>query len=134
MNVSFLPFRRMAFAVLFVPLFTLAGLSRTFAQSEIPADPENLQVEVNTSSFTEATVTWNAVAEHFELRYRKKPSINEGFENGIPEGWTTIDADGDGYTWIDMRNIGQYTGSYDISSLEGKGEKARIEDDTPLIG
>ena len=27
-------------------------------------------------------------------------SFTVNFENGLPEGWTTIDADGDGYNWV----------------------------------
>ena len=34
------------------------------------------------------------------MRYRTKPLFFEDFENGLPEGWTTIDNDGDGYNWI----------------------------------
>ena len=26
-------------------------------------------------------------------------TIDEGFETGVPEGWTNIDADGDGFSW-----------------------------------
>ena len=28
-------------------------------------------------------------------------TLSEGFENGVPAGWTNIDADGDGYAWQD---------------------------------
>ena len=77
-------------------------------------DPENLQVQVNTENHVEANVSWDSNWELFELQYGKvfSDGITEGFENGIPEGWTTIDADGDGYTWIDKNNISQYTSYY----------------------
>ena len=58
-------------------------------------DPENVQV--NVISYTEATVNWTSDNDHFELRYKKNDP--EGFENGIPDGWAIIDADGDGYSW-----------------------------------
>ena len=58
-------------------------------------DPENVQAEV--LSYTKAKVNWVSDNELFELRYKK--GTPEGFENGIPDNWATIDADGDGYTW-----------------------------------
>ncbi len=33
------------------------------------------------------------------------------FDNGIPADWTTIDADGDGYTWVSSMNPGIYHNS-----------------------
>ena len=53
-----------------------------------------------------ATITWEATdeAESYNLRYR--PYVNIGghtydydFDDSSFDGWTTIDADGDGYTW-----------------------------------
>ena len=57
-------------------------------------DPENIQV--NNIGYTNATVSWTSDNDLFELRYR----VVEGFENGMPDDWATIDADGDGYTWV----------------------------------
>ena len=31
--------------------------------------------------------------------------FSEGFENGIPSTWTTIDSDGDGYNWLALSDI-----------------------------
>lgn len=36
--------------------------------------------------------------------------LEEGFENGLPSGWTTLDADGDGYTWTDEYGFDGHTG------------------------
>lgn len=32
-------------------------------------------------------------------------TIDENFDNGIPDTWTVIDADGDGYTWCNWINM-----------------------------
>ncbi len=60
--------------------------------------PENVQVQVDETMPTEATVSWSSENDLFELMYQK--GFIEGFENGFPEGWTTIDADGDGFNWL----------------------------------
>ena len=49
----------------------------------------------------EATISWTgSEAGSFNVRYRKEaePTFFEDFEDGLT-GWTTIDADGDGYNW-----------------------------------
>lgn len=47
-----------------------------------------------------ATASWTGAQEAYNLRYRCRPNtIFEDFEAGIPDTWTTIDADGDGYNW-----------------------------------
>ena len=63
------------------------------------SDLENLQVQVNAPNFTVANVSWASDNDLFDLRYGSFSSNQEGFENGIPDDWVTIDADGDGYTW-----------------------------------
>ena len=35
-------------------------------------------------------------------------SFSENFDAGMPAGWTTVDADGDGYTWVSSMNPGNY--------------------------
>ncbi len=66
----------------------------------VPADLQANDVSENT-----ATISWTGNNESYEIRYRRETSepqqviFSEGFENGIPDGWTNIDADGDGYTW-----------------------------------
>ena len=35
-------------------------------------------------------------------------TFNENFDSGIPAGWTTVDADGDGLTWVSSMNPGVY--------------------------
>ena len=35
-------------------------------------------------------------------------AFSENFDAGMPAGWTTVDADGDGYTWVSSMNPGNY--------------------------
>ncbi len=65
-------------------------------------DPEN--VHVTNPGPDEVTVSWTSDNDWFELRYYENTST-QGFENGIPEGWITIDADGDGYNWGMMNTM-----------------------------
>ncbi|MBR5102298.1 MAG: choice-of-anchor J domain-containing protein, partial [Muribaculaceae bacterium] len=64
-----------------------------------------------------AEVSWNGTQESYNLRYRTAPlpgGFYEPFENGVPDTWTTIDNDGDGYNWTNRTvatdNAGNPTG------------------------
>ena len=69
------------------------------------ADENTLPSDLTVSPIgdTYANVEWNGVQEKFNLRYRtaeKSGGFFEDFEgNALPEGWTIIDADGDGHNW-----------------------------------
>ena len=58
---------------------------------------------------TSATLDWVGSQESYNLRYRQI-SFFENFENvtnnNLPEGWTSIDSDGDGNNWYSVNNIG----------------------------
>ena len=56
-----------------------------------------------------AMLQWTGFQDEYDMRYRTKPLFFEDFENGLPEGWTTIDNDGDGYNWISSTS---YSSSY----------------------
>ena len=43
-----------------------------------------------------AQISWSATASGYNLRYGKAYT----FDDGTMQGWTTIDADGDGYDWV----------------------------------
>lgn len=51
-----------------------------------------------------AEVSWTGKADSYTLRYAELPGFFEDFENvtnnALPDGWTTIDADGDGNNWF----------------------------------
>ena len=52
---------------------------------------------------TSATVSWNGTGDSYNLRYRRM-ILSEGFEScsqgQLPAGWTALDADGDGHSWL----------------------------------
>lgn len=83
----------------------------------VPADLQASDVSENT-----ATISWTGNNESYEIRYRREISepqqviFSEGFENGIPDGWTNIDADGDGYTWTVTAAFSGHSGNKCISS------------------
>ena len=63
-------------------------------------------VEVDNITATTADVNVEGVQETYNIRYRTPAEINnidedftEVANGGIPEGWTVVDADGDGYNW-----------------------------------
>ena len=74
--------------------------SVNFITLSADAVPTNLTVTDVTDCT--ATANWDGAQDSYNLRYRKVALLNnisESFENGIPEGWTTIDYDGDNYGW-----------------------------------
>ena len=85
-------------------------------------DPENVQAQVDRTAFTEATVSWESDNDLFDMRYRKVQA--EGFEGGIPEGWATIDADGDGYNWGSIRSMYSYVSGH--NSEDGVASQSYI--------
>ena len=48
-----------------------------------------------------ATLSWTGYQDNYNVRYRSlgTPLFEDYFTNGM-DNWTTIDADGDGYTWV----------------------------------
>ena len=77
----------------------------------LPAPGQGMvkNVEVTDITATTATVNWTGEQETYNVRYRTAGYPGgeiEGFEYGLASGefptesgWTTIDADGDGYAW-----------------------------------
>jgi hypothetical protein len=67
----------------------------TPSQCDVPIDLAATDVKA-----TSATLKWTGYQESFEVQYRKSAVLfKDGFENGL-DNWTTIDADGDGRTWV----------------------------------
>lgn len=68
-------------------------------------NPAPYDIAVTTSPTT-ASINWEGGSDSYEVRYRKsaEPFYFEGFEGisdgKLPEGWTTVDADGDGKDWV----------------------------------
>ena len=67
---------------------------------------------------TTATLNWADYHENYDVRY-KQVFYFEGFEDGIPSSWTTIDSDGDGNTWIALSDIPSHYSQYSASGVSG---------------
>ncbi len=88
-----------------------------------PEIPTNLTAD---PTATTAKIAWEAGANNasYNLRYRKYAEDGEGiswnFDQSTLDGWTTIDADGDGYNWILGSTVG---GVYLVAdaTLAGQG-------------
>ena len=63
--------------------------------------PSELQAEVTVNT---AKLRWSSNQESYNVKYRKV-LFYEDFENGLPDTWTTIDNNGDGYDWYVDNNI-----------------------------
>ena len=92
------------------------------------AMPEN--VAVNNITDKTAEVTWvGNDGEQFNVRYREYlefQTFTWDFEEGI-EGWTQIDADGDGKMWTHHINTG--TGDFSVNSGVGSINSASYDKD-----
>ena len=91
-----------------------------------PEIPTNLTAN---PTATTAKIAWEAGANNdgWNLRYRKYAEDGEGiswnFDQSTLDGWTTIDADGDGYNWILGSTVG---GVYLVAeaTLAGQGHNS----------
>ena len=77
----------------------------TLAAGSVVEVPTDLTIDNITDQ--SATATWSGSNDSYTLRYRPvsdggeaESAFSVDFESGMPEGWTTIDADGDGYDWM----------------------------------
>ena len=74
--------------------------------------------DLNATNLTpnSATLSWTGEADSYNVQYRKAPHsellFSEGFENGIPSTWSTIDGDGDGNNWMALSEISTVYSSY----------------------
>ena len=64
--------------------------------------PSALQAVVTTGSTVQ--LRWTSNQESYNVKYRKV-LFYEDFENGLPDTWTTIDNNSDGYDWYVDNNI-----------------------------
>ena len=69
----------------------------SFTTTERYVGPSNVTASNITDS--SADISWTAAADEtsWNLRYQKVTKVDPA--NGIPEGWTLLDDDGDGYGW-----------------------------------
>ena len=85
-----------------IPNAQLMG-SKTFEYTVVSMNaPKDLTA---TTTTTTATINWTGAADSYKVRYRPttlNTNYYTSFENGLPDDWTTIDADGDGHCWKEM--------------------------------
>ncbi len=85
---------------------------------------------------TSATLDWAGSQESYNVQYRKAAVDNvllsedfEGLSDGaLPEGWTSIDNDGDGYNWASHTNTG--TGNHTTHGGDGCMTSASYDNDS----
>ncbi len=90
--------------------------------------PSNIQATLAADG---ATLTWTGFGDSYNVQYRTAASeevlFYEDFENGIPNTWTTIDADGDGHNWLAVSEIGttySYYANGDFTGWPHSGNNA----------
>ena len=90
--------------------------------------PSNIQATLAADG---ATLTWTGFGDSYNVQYRTTASeelfFYEDFENGIPNTWTTIDADGDGHNWLAVSEIGatySYYANGDFTGWPHSGNNA----------
>ena len=91
-----------------------------------------------TATSNTATISWTGAAERYKLRYRPTILVAtyfNGFENGLPDGWTLIDADGDGYCWSETDDLlgNAHGGVAYLSSASYLNDQGALTPDNWLI-
>ena len=79
------------------------------------ACPAPTNVSASNVTNSSAVINWEGNADSYNVRYRV--AFFEGFENGIPATWTTIDADNDGNNWFALSEMGTLYPAYANSYL-----------------
>ena len=74
-----------------------------------------INLAANDITYNSAKLSWTGYQESYNVKYRSLAHIedatfSENFDEGMAD-WTTIDADGDGYTWVSSMNPGDYHNS-----------------------
>lgn len=89
---------------------------------------------------TTATISWQGENDSYKVKYRIPASqeviIFEDFESGLPEGWTTIDSDGDGNGWVASNTVGNFnchSGSVCMISASYDGNSGALTPDNWLV-
>lgn len=86
-------------------VFTTTGLN-----------PVPFDVNVD-ASYNSATISWTGFSDSYKLSYRKalkeNPTFFESFDSGLPDTWTTVDADGDGNNWLALSDVPTVYPAYD---------------------
>ena len=104
----------------------------------LEACPTPTSLAVSEITAYSAKVSWTSDNDNFDLRYvatsKGRATLEYGFE-GDYEGWTTIDADNDGYDWVlNSETEGNYltndlTGSHTGSGMMVSGSYSNVTGD-----
>lgn len=91
------------------------------------ANPQSYTITVTANPTNGGTVNGGGIYQQGQsctvtAEANRSNSFYVDFDTGIPAGWTTIDADGDGYTWVSSMNPGDYHNSG--VDLTGTGHNA----------
>ena len=94
--------------------------------------PRPTDLSVSDTTISTATVSWSGEADSYNVRYRTADGtvayFYEDFEGlddlGLPEGWTSIDADGDGNGWYGLTEKVEYahSGECFVTSASWNGD------------
>ena len=95
-------------------------------------NPTNLTVGDITA--TTAELNWTGYQENFNIRFRPRTAAAPGvfsddFEGDI-SGWTLVDADGDGFNWVQHINTG--SGNMTAHSGDGTMNSASYDNDSNM--
>ena len=103
------------------------------------SNPLPINVTVD-AQHTTATISWQGENDSYKVKYRIPASqeviIFEDFESGLPEGWTTIDSDGDGNGWVASNTVGNFnchSGSVCMISASYDGNSGALTPDNWLV-
>ena len=83
----------------------------SFTMPELCAQPYNLATD--TIGPFSATLTWEGDAVEYNVEYREV--LSEGFESGVPEGWTSLKGTETSGGWF--RAADYHSGNYGLASI-----------------
>lgn len=126
----------------------VSAWSREVSFTTPEACPAPTELSVTALTGNSATLNWPAESDQYNVRYRRVTGVNtlysQSFGNGIFNGWTTIDNDGDGYNWQSLNGFAtQYDypwlanqahgDNYAVCSPSSLGISTPLETDNWLI-
>lgn len=105
-----------------------------FTTPSVCAEPRELSA-TNISSDA-ATLSWTGYQEGYTLRYRtaERPEVilSENFDGDNIDGWTVVDADGDGNNWY-RTDRAPHSGDYVVASDSWNQNGGELDPDNWLI-
>ncbi len=91
-----------------------------------------------TTTYNTATINWTGAADSYKLRYRQanlNTTYFTSFENGLPDDWTIIDADGDHFCWKEMVELASdaHGGAVFMTSASYDNDTGELTPDNWLV-